>query len=218
MAIRNENPQIQAIKSFWDWFSANVEKLKDLYATNQLEQLSEQVNVRLDKIDPQLAWEMGPGKERANLLTISAEGSPERRRLADLMIRLAPHMEGWEFYSARPSRSAPAVIRLPNSGESFRTAGWEFIPVEHQRTGRLDLVIVDDELAHSDPETALKAVSIFLDELLGEDTVETWIGEFTIGSRVATKGKTTYKMNELPDYLLWAANRKTNPLKRHDVN
>jgi hypothetical protein len=57
------------------------------------------------------------------------------------MIELAPHLQGWEFYSARPARPAPAVVRLPESGESFPTAQWEFVPIEQSKRGRLDLVI-----------------------------------------------------------------------------
>ena len=202
------------MRSFWTWFAANAENLTALHANRDFVAMADQVNRELDNVEPQLAWEIGPGKNQPNLLIISAEGNAKLRPLAEMMIKLAPQLEGWEFYSSRPARPAPSVVRLPESGQAFDTAGWVFLPVEHPETGRLDLVIVDDELADSDRERALKAVSIYLDQVLGEDIVETWIGKFRIESHDAVPGKKTFKVTELPDYLLWATHRKSNPLRK----
>jgi hypothetical protein len=57
-----------------------------------------------------------------------------------------------------------------------------------------------------------------VDEVLGEDTVEMWIGEFTVQSKLAAHGRKAYKISELPDYLLWATHREKEALKRHNLN
>jgi hypothetical protein len=203
---------IETIESFWKWFAENSDNLKALYESGQLKDLTRETGRELDKIEPQLAWEMGPGKKQAYLFTISGEGNPELREIANLIVQLAPKLKGWELYSSRPSRLAPGVVRLPESGQSFNTTEWEFIPLERPEKGRLDLIIVANQLAGSERGTALRAVSIYLDQLLGEDTVETWIGEFRVESSVTAQGKKTYKIAELPDYLLWATNRENNPI------
>ncbi len=211
----NPSEHLDAIAQFWGWFIKSAEKLKTLYSTNQMESLTTEVNREIDKVEPELAWEMGPGKKKPYLFTISGEGDPRLRELTDLMIRLAPaNLEGWELYSARPARPAPSIVRLPESGESFKTAEWKFIPVEHPASGTLDLVIVDDRLARSNRETALKAVSLYLDQLLGEDTVEVWIGEFRVESATAVQEERMHKMSDLPDYLLSATRREQNPLRK----
>jgi hypothetical protein len=180
-----------------------------------MDSLMREVNRELDKVDPELAWEMGPGKKQPFLLTISGEGDPRLRGIADLMIQLAPaDLEGWELYAARPARPAPAIVRLPESSEIFKTAEWKFIPLEHLENGRLDLVIIDDQLARAEHETALKAVSLYLDQFLGEDTVETWIGEFRVESTNEAQRKKMYKITDLADYLLSATHRKKNPLRK----
>jgi hypothetical protein len=180
-----------------------------------LETLTREVNRELDKVDPELAWEMGPGKKQPFLLTISGEGDPRLREIADLMIRLAPDdLDEWELYAARPARPAPSVVRLPESGEKFSTVEWKFVPLEHLASGRLDLVIIDDQLARAEHETALKAVSLYLDQFLGEDTVETWIGEFRVESTNEAQRKKMYKITDLADYLLSATHRKKNPLRK----
>ena len=213
--MANDQPtQLKAIRDFWSWFTVNAEKLKALHADRKFSDVAKEVNQEIDKIEPQLAWEIGPGKNKSNLLTISAEGNSELRPLADLMIQMAPELKGWEFFSSRPSRPAPDIVRLPESGVAFDTSGWSFIPVEHPENGRLDLIIIDDQLARSSRDLALKAVSVYLDELLGEDTVETWIGRFETQSNTAVQKNEIYKILDLPDYLLWATHRNKNPLRK----
>src|SRR6476660_5834995 len=151
MALTNENLQL-AVRSFWNWFAANSERLKTMHANRDFSTVAHEVNRELDKVEPQLAWEIGPGKKQANLLTISAEGNPELRPIAEMMIQLSPNMHGWEFYSSRPARPAPSVVRLSNSDLSFDTSQWQFVPIEQSEYGRLDLMIVNDELAASDRE------------------------------------------------------------------
>ena len=206
--------QSNAVKHFWRWFAANVARLEGLYSTGQFERLAVEINRELDKVDPQLAWEIGGGKKRPYLLTLSAEGNPNLRQIAALMISEAPELGEWEFYSSRPSRPAPKIVELPESGERFDTTHWEFVPIERPERGRLDLVVIDDQLAQSDDESALKAVSLYLDQLLGEDTVESWIGRFNVEGRLAAQGKRMFKMAELSDYLLWVTHRDKNPLRR----
>jgi hypothetical protein len=148
------------------------------------------------------------------LLTISAEGNAKLRQIADFMVERAPALGEWEFYSSRPARPAPRAVQLPESGERFETLEWEFVPIEQPGRGGLDLVVIDDQLARSDRESALKAVALYLDQLLGEDTVESWIGKFSVESRLAAHGKKSFKMAELSDYLLWVTHRQNNPLRR----
>lgn len=73
---------------------------------------------------------------------------------------------------------------------------------------------MDDHLAESDRQCALKAVSIYLDQLLGEDAVERRVGRFKVESNDEARGKETFKITELPDYLLWVTHREANPLKK----
>jgi len=84
--------QGKALRRFWQWFAANAERLKFLYSTSQFECLAAEMNRELDRVEPQLAWEMGAGKKKPYLLTISAKGNPRRRQIADLMLERAPEL------------------------------------------------------------------------------------------------------------------------------
>jgi hypothetical protein len=86
--------QIDAVRRFWQWFSDNAEHLKILYESGKFESLAQDINRELNRIEPQLAWEMGAGKREAHLFTISAEGNPNLRAIARLMVERAPEMSG----------------------------------------------------------------------------------------------------------------------------
>jgi len=205
---------IEPIKSFWHWFATNTSGLANMYSNRAFDDLSKAVSRELDKVEEQLAWEIGPGKSKQYLFTISSEGNPRLRQIAETMIRFAPELPGWEFYSSKPPRQPAGKVYLPERNIEFDTSGWKFIPLEHPEIGRLNLLVLDERLALSDREAALKAVSIYLDELLGEDTVENWIGEFEVGSPDEAKVHKVHDMAEMPDYLYWATHREVNPLKK----
>jgi len=212
--VKTRQPSNDPVTEFWRWFVATESPLKALYSAGQFEPLAEQMNRELDRVDPGLAWEIGAGRTRPYLLTISGEGNLELREKAERLLERAPRLKDWEFYSSRPARVAPAAVRLPESGQRFETSTWTFVPSERSDEGRLDLVIVDEHLARSGRESALKAVSIYLDQLLGEDTVEAWIGMVSIENPAAVRVKKLFKMAELPDYLLWVTHRDKSPLRK----
>jgi len=203
-----------AAVGFWRWFAANADRLKMLYSAKLYEQLAGEMNRELDKIDSRLAWEIGGGLTLPSLLTISGEGSRELTNIAEFVVKSAPNLKDWEFYASRPARSAPNAVQFPGSAERYEASNWEFVPIERPERGRLDLIIVDDQLAAASRERALMAVSIYLDQALGEEKVEAWIGTLSVESRAAVLGKRAFKIEELPEYLLWVTHRENNPLKQ----
>jgi hypothetical protein len=201
-----------AIETFWNWFLANSEHLGDLYKNRNFAELTSNMNVEIDRINNQLAWEIGAGTAKPYLLTISSEGNPDLRPIADEIIQAAPDLPNWEFYSAKPARTPSAKVTLPERKLEFDTTRWQFVPLERPELGRLDLLVLDDDLAFSERDAALKAVGIYLDQILGEDTVEEWIGHFDVETPHGSQLK-TYAMTELPDYLYWVTHREKNPLR-----
>jgi len=207
------SPLITRIKGFWQWFRQNQSQITHLYSAKNFNDLSTAINREIDRVDVHLAWEIGPGRRKPHLFTISSEGNLELRYIAEQMIGLAPELTEWEFYSSRPPRQPAARVTLPERGIDFDTSTWRFVPVERPDKGRLDLLILDEKLGLSEREASLKAVSIYLDQLLGEETVETWIGKFEIESPTSPHHEKAYEMSDLPNYLYRAIHRETNPLR-----
>lgn len=203
----------RTIKSFWRWFQYESKRLASLYDKGQLELLSAEINSQLDLVSNKLAWEIGSGSKADHSLTISAEGNPSLRELANSVIRVAPRIQGWEFYSSKQARGVQSVIRLPNRRTVISTRHWRFVPQEDSELGRIHLTIVDSRLPALDRQTALSAVSIFLDALLGEDEVEEWIGRLNVKNpdRVSVR---SFPILDLPDYVTWATQRPEKPLTK----
>src|SRR5215467_4907668 len=147
--LKEEGQQslLPAIRAFWHWFDMNSAKLINLHANREFDLLGKAVSSELNTVDKQLAWEIGPGENAAYLFTISSEGDAKLRQIAEMMIQLAPQLADWEFYSARPAREAPGKIRLPGRDVKLDTQSWKFAPVERTDTGRLDVIVIDDQLA-----------------------------------------------------------------------
>jgi hypothetical protein len=201
----------KAFDRFWAWFATHSGELKLLYSNGNQEELARRMNRAVDRIDSALAWEIGPPRESGrHTLTLTGEGNPELRRLADEMITVAPAMKDWEFHNARLARTPPERILLASQGSELATASWSFAPVERAETGRLDLTVYGDNLSDLPREKALQAVSLFVDAALGEDAVEEWIGRIEIAA--STSEQKTYPLTELPDYLFWVTRREKNPL------
>lgn len=211
---------LESIDAFWRWFISSSEELKGLYQKHNFGELSARMGRALDRVHSDLAWEIGPGESAPFLLTISSEGNPSLRALADKMIEVAPALSGWEFYSSKPARKPPAAVRLVERGVNVNTQLWKFSPIDRPDVGRIDLTIIDEELANLadlDREAALKAVSIYLDQVLGEDTVEAWIGRFDICHSEPSPTGEAFEMKEIADYLYWATHREQDPIVQGGV-
>lgn len=196
------------IKRFWQWFATEASRLNETYERKDFEKLTTAINNQLDLLSPDLAWEMGPGKEGGNVsFTISGEGDPALRAYAENLIASSPQIPGWEFYSARQARPAPAAIQLPERGLRVPTANWRFIAEKDLGIERIHLVILDDLLSSIGREPALRAVSLFLDSFLGEDQVERWIGKIDVRPLDDRLDK-SYKISDLPDYVHWVTTKE----------
>lgn len=189
----------RTIQEFWTWFQENAPRLAQLYEAKRFHELSDEFSRRLDAISTELPWEMGPGKVKRYSLTLSPEGNPKLSRLIRQALLRAPEVPDWELYSSRQPRQLPGAIRLPERRLSFPTDKWRFIPDEDRVSNRIHLTIIDNRLASADRDAALKAVSILLDQFLGEQTVETCIGLITV-AKSGGKGK-SYPILDLPEYI-----------------
>lgn len=201
------------IRQFWGWFQAHSSELASLYDQKRFKELTRTINLNIDQLGRDLAWEVGPGKGSKYSFTISAEGNTELRPLAVAIAKGAPAILGWEVYSSKQSRKAPARVRLPNREATISTRWWRFVPQDDFELGKIHLTVVNRGLAKMDRETALLGVTLFLDATLGEDNVEKWIGNLRIASPSEVKSR-SYPIGDVADYVLWATNRESRPIKK----
>jgi hypothetical protein len=162
------------IAAFWTWWAGAKGGLDADLAAGRLPGRVDEIGRRVSAIHPKLAWEMAPGRVARHMFVVSPEGNPEVRPVALAWAAAAPPPDAtWEYH---PSRQAgePGVIgvgpaRVDLAGVRA-TTGWDE-----------DAELLSVRLWHPAfdglPDPVRHQVAfLFLDNLLGEDDVERWIG------------------------------------------
>lgn len=138
--------------------------------------LASEVSENVHRIDSRLAWEFGPGHDAHHALVVSPEGNPEIRPIAIAWLASAPHPDPvWEYHASRQAGNLGRLKMLGTEvdmGEARVLAHWEdtrhtfAIQVWHPMFAGLPV------------EARNQVAFLFLDNLLGEDEVERWVGSF----------------------------------------
>lgn len=165
----------EAISAFWRWFSDHHSDVERMLDRDDTAELSRQINAQIDRMSSQLAWEIGPGLVEPYMFVFPTSGGSEFKAAVGRIMEKAPRIEKWEFHASRPTRTFQPEVQLPDRGLTFRSIDWHFAMRPSATSGRFDLQVFDDKLAGFDERTALTAVFILLDAVLGEDMVERWI-------------------------------------------
>jgi hypothetical protein len=124
-----------------------------------------------------LACEMGPGVQARHALCVSANGDPALRKLAYRWYDAAPPADAaFEFHPARIAGPSGPEMVLMLGDEEFAFADFRFdVSVDDERM-ELDLVVAHPAFAHLDDDTRGQVGFIGLDNILGEEEVERWVG------------------------------------------
>lgn len=125
-------------------------------------------------LHPDIAWELGPGRSSRHNLTVTAEGNLVLRRLTEQWLRSAPPADPtWEFYA---SRQASAPMGLDIGGKRFNPDEFRIASTYDESRERFDVVLFHPQFAKSDDRLVRNVLFLTMDECLGEDDVERWIG------------------------------------------
>ncbi len=167
-----------AIPAFWSWWataSASFAEAFDARA-KPADDLIAAMNAHVAHIDAGLDWEFGAGVASTHHLCLSGKGDPIRRAVAERWVKLGPPADApWEYYSARQAtRGTDLQFQLRDVNLAFSALTFEIEDdaareVVHVRAFHPAFPSLDD----GERRTVL---FIALDNLLGEDGVERWLG------------------------------------------
>lgn len=180
MRLFKRGPSEPEIDDFWAWWPANRDRIAGAIAARAFDdRLVADISRAVATIHPAMAWELGPGRASEHAFCISPEGNAELRPAAVRWLAVAPPPDTtWEFYASKQAAPSLSGLKIGNAtfglGEMRAIASWDAV---RQRE--------DVRLWHpgfpSVPENVRIQVGfLFLDNLLGEDAVERWIGEIDI--------------------------------------
>ena len=172
------------VASFWRWFS---EHSSELAAKSVLPDLVAQLETRLFAI-ARLDWEIGPGRNAANLFALSPRGDQEALQLTQSVIAQAPNLTDWEFYPAKPPRNWNLAFKLRVNDEAIEIDGkqWEFVAYEFN-DGTYDLMFRSNSTQDLSEDYLNWAATIIVDGELGEEKRMKAIGNIEVVEAWDTK-------------------------------
>jgi uncharacterized protein DUF695 len=167
------------IDAFWAWWAAEGRALATASTTGDAtsEALVAAMAPRVRAIDDGLAWELSPGSTSSHLLTVTAAGVPELRAVARRWRMSAPPADDeWAYADLRlpvPGDIAELVLRV---GERDYVVGEASVDA-YVRGLAVDVSVHHPHFADLDERARNTVALLLLDRVLGEEDVETWVGQ-----------------------------------------
>jgi Family of unknown function (DUF695) len=165
-----------ALAAFWQWWSSVKDHVAAAIANRTLGKspLVGYISTAVHNLNRDLAWELGPGRTSQHNLTVTAEGNLLIRRLAAQWLAAAPPPDPtWEYHD---SRQPSSHLHLEMAGHRFAPEDFAIASTYDENRERFGVVLFHPEFGKTDDRLALQAAFLTLDQLLGEDDVERWIG------------------------------------------
>ncbi len=187
---------------WWREFEANASRIDALFKRRDEWNLPDWMHEHLGAVHPALMWEYGPAvKQPGHRLVITPEVRKDLRLLVRQLLALAPELHGWEFYEYRlvePFDEAMQTVE-GRTGIDLRD-----VSVEARRGdfGCIDLRFISPRFDPEDAEShersdALQAVFIAAESLLGEETLDRWIGTVDLAAEPASRGPDLVPLRQL---------------------
>lgn len=138
----------------------------------------DEISSHVAAISPDLAWELGPGDTSRHQLIVTPGGDPTARATARRWVLRAPEPDQtWAYRDSRQPASDPGSAALEIAGERLDVAS--AVAAVAIRGAAVDLGVHHPAYARLDEQTQQVATFLLLDTVLGEATVETWVGAVT---------------------------------------
>lgn len=178
-----KNDPHAAIERFWQWWPTVEGTIAQSFRDTGLsDELIAEMNTHVKAIDESLDWEFGPGEESEHHLCVSAHGDPELRVIAERWFMAAPNADDtWEFYPSRQAHPTPETISLQIVGHEVAFSDFQFAIEVDEAREVADISIHHPAFTQIDDENLRGRIAfIGLDNILGEDDVERWLGSIEV--------------------------------------
>jgi len=140
--------------------------------------LAPEISGQVSRIHPLLAWELAPGSVAAHALVVTPEGNHETRPRAVAWLAAAPPTdEVWEYHA---SRQAGPLNTLVIGGATVDLAEVRAIAAWNESREVLNVKLWHRAFPGMPQQARHQVAFLFLDNLLGEDGVERWIGSIDL--------------------------------------
>lgn len=171
------SPLSPAIIEFWSWWSKTRPMIESGLDTGLSSGIIEDVYSAVRRVHPKLQWEIGRAPGGTPVLTLTGNGDPELRGIAERWKQGAPRGTGWEYRAARPPEtellSRPLTVGDHEFDLEYVRVGMR---VDH-RLARVHATVYHPDFLFVPAETQVEVARHVLGMALGEDDVVRWVGE-----------------------------------------
>ncbi len=169
-----EQPIEQRLEAFWAWWLAAKDGIATDIERGTVGGRAGEISVAVKRLHEKLAWELSPGAAATHALVVSPEGNPELRPIALRWADSAPRADAtWEYHPSRQP-GPPQVLEIRGTRVSFSEirslTSWD------ESRELLTVRIWHPALDGLPSDVKAQIAFLFLDNLVGEDDVERWIG------------------------------------------
>ena len=172
---------LEAIESWWREFRKRQPQLESLFAGQGQWDLASWMQQHLGAVDERLMWEFGPAMQgEGHRLVITPEAEHWLRPLVATVLEQAPKIDGWEFYAYRlPELLENAQLAVEaRTGGDISQAKFQAAQGGHQK---VNLHFALPQCSGPLDADARSAAFIASETMLGEETLDRWVGEITVG-------------------------------------
>lgn len=167
------------IDAFWKWWERASVRLAAGYDRGEQpnEALVQEISERVNAIHEGLAWETGRGKSSQHHFALTAEGDPALRVMTQRWLARAPKAsKSWEYYAARQGSGGDARRTLTIDGREFDYEDFRIGLDADESHALVHVVVYHPKFSHMSEGERAQPLFLFLDDVLGEDAVTSWIG------------------------------------------
>ncbi|HEX5826374.1 MAG TPA: hypothetical protein VFY23_02555 [Candidatus Limnocylindrales bacterium] len=167
-------PLEQRLDAFWAWWAGARDGITADIERGAVAGRAAEISEAVNRLHEKLAWELSPGSAARHALVVSPEGNPELRPIALRWAESAPPADAsWEYHPSRQP-GPPQVLEIRGARVSFSEVrsltSWD------ASRELLTVRIWHPALDGLPSDVKAQIAFLFLDNLVGEDDVERWIG------------------------------------------
>ncbi|MBQ7279772.1 MAG: hypothetical protein IJR13_03480 [Bacteroidales bacterium] len=200
-------------EKFWQWFSANNERLTMLGDLTDAERkaLLALLQKQLDDYCEGLSFVMGEPTPSGRTLTFTAEGDNDLFRYVVALTDSAPDLDWWDFVAFK--QAAGTSLRVRFDRFLFDTTKMHFMQLECEDEPdfiglrvAVDMkhVAVDGKPVSSDDEDLQVGVYVTIEAMIGEFDCATLMGYLEVVPLPEEPFKAGFRpMDDLPDFVQW---------------
>ena len=178
------------IQDFWSWWETARPRAEKLIAGTPDDPFVDELNRRVSAIDPGLEWEFTAGRESAHQLVVTSAGNAGLRSLAERWRRAAPPADRTFAYASSRQGNPDALsgAHLEIAGRRLDLGELRFAAVTDavepaSRPSAVHVTVWHPAFPDLPEEARRQVAFLALDWVLGEDTVEIWVGVISTADR-----------------------------------